>query len=303
MRPFESLRTGAFNVSALPPPKPEPKQPSRPAPPDVSKSSLYLIYIDESGDCGQYIGPGGSTAYFVLSGLMVPEAAWYYEQDTLWRIRLHLQKKYGLSPFVELHGSELINPRGNRLELEKDGQPLYASRAVRVAIYREFLTLVSANMQYCRYLNLYLDKQRPKYQTTLHLRDLEYRCWDWFLQRFQNNLSKSIGRRGMVFCDETNEHKIREIIRTKRRSNTIPSQDGFSMLHCPYDRIIEDPIMRDSRHSGFIQIVDMISHALYRQEIVKGSHKRFGMERLFRIMEPRLIKEACPSDPFGIVRP
>jgi hypothetical protein len=68
------------------------------------------------------------------------------------------------------------------------------------------------------------------------------------------------------------------------------------------DNIVEDLFQRKSDDSLFIQTVDVITHCLYRQEIAKGSLKKYGVERYFSLLEPILLKEAAKMDAMGIVR-
>ena len=83
--------------------------------------------------------------------------------------------------------------------------------------------------------------------------------------------------------------------------NPVPSHYGGTR-NIPTDNILEDPFLRDSKHSYFIQAVDVIAHALYRKEYVKGSLRKYGVNKLLDTSKPILLKEASNNDPLGIVR-
>lgn len=83
--------------------------------------------------------------------------------------------------------------------------------------------------------------------------------------------------------------------------NPVPSYYG-SPYNAPTDSILEDLMQRNSKHSFFIQTVDIIAHLLYRQEHPKGSLKKYGLEKLFGTLEPLFLKEASRTDKLGIVR-
>jgi hypothetical protein len=106
---------------------------------------------------------------------------------------------------------------------------------------------------------------------------------------------------GIIFADETNEVKIRRILRKMRVYKPVPSlYCGY--YHNPIRQVVEDPVIRQSQHSYFIQVADLIAHALYRKEHRKGSYRRFNVDRLFDTIRPLLLSEASRSDPEGIVR-
>ena len=97
------------------------------------------------------------------------------------------------------------------------------------------------------------------------------------------------------------ESLIRNTLRKMRVYNPIPSHFG-PYYDSPIKNIIEDAFNRDSKHSYFIQTVDVIAQILYRREYPKSSLKKYNLDKYFDKLEPILLKEAAKNDEFGVVR-
>lgn len=126
-------------------------------------------------------------------------------------------------------------------------------------------------------------------------------AWTRMVQRFDTFLKKNGNAKGIIINDSTDSDLIKTLIRKMRVYNPVPSNYGGTR-QLPTDNILEDPFSRDSRHSYFIQASDCVAHAFYRKEFPKGSLRKRGVEKFFDALLPILLKEAAPSDPFGIVR-
>jgi hypothetical protein len=259
---------------------------------------VYFMYVDESGDPGQWdpSKPASQqgTAYFILTGLILPAREWRNYLSAIVDIRRAIKMQYGVPVRTELHGATLINPRGNR-------HVKRLPRRMRVALYRDVLEAVTVRMPQAKVLNIYVDKLRPRYPST-QTADLQTRSWTFLIQRFDTFLKSQEGTPlGIIFADETNEVKIRRILRKMRVYNPLPSlYCGY--YHNPIRQVVGDPVIRQSQHSYFIQVADLIAHALYRKEHRKGSYRHLNVDRLFDIIHPLLLREASRSDPEGIVR-
>ena len=68
-------------------------------------ASMYLMYVDESGDTGLVDSP---TRYFALSGIIVHESAWRQFLERLIAFRKTLRSVYGLPVRAEIHTSTRI---------------------------------------------------------------------------------------------------------------------------------------------------------------------------------------------------
>ncbi len=61
---------------------------------------MFLMYVDESGDCGLKNSP---TRYFVLRGLVVHELRWQSCLDQIIAFRRRIRQQFGLRLREELH--------------------------------------------------------------------------------------------------------------------------------------------------------------------------------------------------------
>jgi hypothetical protein len=87
-----------------------------------------------------------------------------------------------------------------------------------------------------------------------------------------------------------------------RAFNYIPSQiPGHPPIQVLTRRILDDPVPRESRHSYFIQLADLVAYALARRDFPRSNLRKFQFEKIFDIIDPVLLKDASQSDPQGIV--
>lgn len=211
-------------------------------------------------------------------------------------IKRALRQNYGLRVRDELHGAELIHPRGNQ------AYKRIGNRKHRTDLYGYALREVAAQMPQTKIVNVHLNKASPYYvSSTAKGADPEERAWEWLIQRFSNHLSRDCGGDlGMILADETNEVKVRRVVRKIRVHNQVGSMYGGS-YSVSVNNIVEDPVMRNSQHSYFVQIADLVSHALYRKLYPKGSYRKYNIDRLFDLVDPLLLKAANRRDPRGVV--
>jgi hypothetical protein len=260
-------------------------------------TGTYFMYVDESGDPGSLdpSQPDGQqpSGHYILSGLILPVHRWNDYLRLLADHRRSVNRDFGYPVRTELKGSELINPRGN-IKLKT------LTRYRRVDLYKQALSLAANDLDEAKLLSIHVNKRNPKYGSTSSTRDLEGWAWECFVQRYETFLRVNGNSQGIIFADDTNEVKIRRIVRRMRHINYIPSRYGGSRS-IPLAHVIEDPVMRDSRQSYFIQIADLAAHALYRKLYPKGSYRRYNVDKLFDLLEPILLHEASRSDPQGIV--
>lgn len=78
--------------------------------------------------------------------------------------------------------------------------------------------------------------------------------------------------------------------------NPIPSKYGLwldtgeAYKNIPIDRILEDPLFKDSEQSYFIQLVDFCAYALLRRERPIHSKTKYGLDKAFDILSPILVR-------------
>lgn len=252
---------------------------------------MYLLYVDESGDCGLQ---GSPSRYFVLSGLVVHELRWQQILDSIIDFRKSLRIQYGLKLREEIHTTHFIHKPG---ELQR------IAKSLRLRLLRDVLDF-EASLPDINILNIVIDKmgKPPEY-------DVFDQAWKVLVQRFHNTIShrnfpgpQNPEDLGLMVVDQTDEKKLRDLTRKMRRHNPIPNsgQEGYRQI--PLTTLIEDPVHRNSLHSYFIQLTDVNAYFLFQKLAPCGYIKRKGAKNYFDRLDPVLCKVASNSDPQGIVR-
>ena len=254
---------------------------------------MYLMYVDESGDTGL---DGSPTDHFVLGGFVVHEADWLDYLGRLVAFRRRMGAAFGMPLRAELHSSHLLTRPGALVRIAKND---------RLTIIRAFANEI-AQLAHARCICVHVDKttKDPGY-------DVFESAWTVLIQRFSNALAcgdlprgTGVGEKGMVFPDDTDQAKLKRLLRRMRRFNPIPDQVQFGAGYrdIAVDRIIEHPSFRDSAESYYIQVADLIAFLLYQQIAPSAYMRKTGGQTYFRRLAPLLPTQASNSDPRGIVR-
>jgi len=253
---------------------------------------MYLIYIDESGDEGT---APGCTANFVVSALFVPKDEWRTTFEAIQQFRQRLKREKGLYTTKEWHANKFVG-----------GRSKIAPKAIwkydRCQIFRGTLELLT-QMHWLKIINICCQKTKVLKPGE----DALSWCFDRLLNRVQRFLQAAEAQ-SILICDAGKEKKSRRITRRLMRFNPVPSafgqwRTGERAKNIPITTIIEDPFFRDSSYSYFIQAVDFVAFALLKKEERPTPHvKKYGLHKMFDILEPILCKEAHRADPQGIVR-
>jgi len=77
---------------------------------------------------------------------------------------------------------------------------------------------------------------------------------------------------------------------------------SFFLINQPIQVIVENPIMRDSHESYFIQVADCAAFLLKQRFDPSTFMKKHGGNAYFNRLDPVLCKFACNKDPQGVVR-
>lgn len=251
---------------------------------------MYLMYVDESGDGGNYIS-GGNSPHFILSGVIIEHKDWTSVLNRLKDFRKYLKKTYGLSTRDELHASELIR-------ISKNESYKRIRKSDRIKILRLFAENFWRMAPNVRIINICLNKVEVDVSGYKNYSEL---AWNRLIQRYDRFL-RSKKELGIIISDDTDEPMVRQLLRKMRIFNPVGSHFGSGTYQATIENIIEDPFMRDSKHSYIVQAADIVAHLLYRKEHPKGSLKKFGLQFFFDKLEPLLLKEASAKDNLGIVR-
>jgi len=257
---------------------------------------MYLMYVDESGDCGILNSP---TRYFILTGLVVHELRWRTYLDELINFRRLVRNKFGLRLREEFHAASLITHPGSLMRIKRQD---------RLTMIRNFCDKI-AMMNDFSLICVVVDKQGK-----LNNYDVFEMAWKTLIQRFENTISRhnfpgpaNPDERGIIFCDHTDDKKLFELLRKLRRYNPVPHLPQFrtqaetEYRNVPVQYIIEDPSFRDSAHSYFVQTADLAAFLLY-QNLAPNAYirKKYAKNYFFRL-EPIFCRVAS-KEPYGIVR-
>lgn len=254
---------------------------------------MYLMYVDESGDCGLTNSP---TRYFVLTGLVLHELRWQTYLSQLIDFRRRMRQRFGLSMRDEIHAAAMIS---------KPGPLVHIKRHNRLTIIRAFAEEL-ATMTDMNLINVVADKQgkSPDY-------DVFRMAWKSLIQRFENTISRrnfsgpaNSDERGTIFPDHTDDKKLTLLLREMRRYNPVPSLPGIvpGYRNLTLNKVIEDPNFRESDHSYFIQAVDLAAFLLYQRLSPSAYMRKKSGHLYFEKLDPVLCKAATTKDPQGIVR-
>lgn len=253
---------------------------------------MYLMYVDESGDSGIHQSP---TRYFVLSALIVHELDWHIVLDDLISFRRHLAQTKRLKISDEIHASHFIN---NPKELVR------IKRNDRLDILKQCIKWTAAH-QNISIMSVVVDKNTCK-------SDVFEIAWDRLIQRFSNTITrknfpvpaefnKKLRQTGIVLPDNTDGQKLQKIMRRKRRYNPIPNMQNNGFRDQPVDNIIEDPLMKNSSTSLYIQMVDVIAYCARQLYEPNNYMKKKGAANFYAKLDNVLNKHVSLKHPLGII--
>ena len=190
---------------------------------------MELVYIDESGDPGAINSP---TASYILSGLKIPSEHWHEAQARLVSFRQRMRDQLGLKLSAEIHAAEFLGGAKRFLGLEP-------RQRLRIALWllRELRQIEGVSS--CSVACLKHSESEPMQA-----------CW----KHLAADLSATSDRPMLLIADVGEAAAIKQAIMEFRSS------------HPRQALIIEDPFHRDSRHSYFLQAVDLIAY-LQRQRL------------------------------------
>ncbi len=254
---------------------------------DYYKNTMYLIYVDESGDVGMVRSP---TQYFVLSGLVIHEMKWNTLLESIISFRKYLRVRYGLKLREEIHAADFIR---NPSDLKRIG------KSIRLRILRDVIDF-EASLPDVNIINIVVDKL-GKPDTF----DVFETAWQTLIQEFHNTLiyKNFSGNKntdyGMLFVDQTDEKRLRDLSRRMIRYNPVSIGSGYGQL--AITTLIEDAVHRNSLHSYFIQLSDVNAYFLSQKLSPCGYVKKKGGNNYFNRLAPILCKFLNSNDPQGII--
>ena len=121
------------------------------------------------------------------------------------------------------------------------------------------------------------------------------------LDRLLNRINSSVvaeGRHPLPIFDEGREEMITRVYIRLRSRNPVPSryevwEDGERTKDIPIENVIGGPAFRSSHADHLQQMVDLIAHALLKQEEEPSLRvERLGIDRAFGILDRALNRRA-----------
>jgi len=221
---------------------------------------MYLLYVDESGDVGIQNSP---TKYFVLSAIIVHESTWRKTLDQLVVFRKQLRETKGLKLREEIHCTELINKPKELVRIKRND---------RLDIIKKCIDWLN-NQENIKIFSIVKYKTNPN-------EDVFDRTWFQLLYTFEKHLkSEQLKEKGIILSDNTDGEKLRNLIRKQRheKNNNI-------------DKIIEDPIFRDSRNSLLHQMNDVIAYCVRQNFEPNAYMKKKGGHNYYQRLKNVVIK-------------
>lgn len=199
-------------------------------------------------------------------------------------MRQRMKAKFGIWPSLELHATDFL---GGRSPIA----PKPIDVPTRVKIAGGVLTYIS-RLPSLQIINVVMSQKQKD------------TAFDWLLNRIDTNVRK-VGDQALIVSDEGKDYN--KLLNAKRKENQIPSAFGdwgagnFN-TSIPIQNIVERIWFRKSATCRFIQAADFCAYALLRREAPYPKHVASGIDKLFYILEPCLVKAANRRDPYGIVR-
>lgn len=247
---------------------------------------MHFFYVDESYD----------TQRFVMSALRVRAEEWREVFGRTKDFRAYLRSEFGVKLKTELHAQTFVRHCSDRSSDRK------LSLADRRKIFGETIEFVAALP--IEIINVSLSVPQHGDSNAAHLAAL-----DRLFNRINTNVSRcSPSSHAVVIFDSGKEQQTTRLARRLSVFNHIPSQfdqwpDGRRTRNIVTDRIVEDPVFRDSKASYFLQLADFVAFALLKREVAPTDFvAKWGYHEVFRSLQPVLCIQAHRRDPLGIVR-
>ena len=250
---------------------------------------MYLLYADESGDPGR----SGREEYLIISALLIHEERWHECFNLTKQLRSLLKEEYDILRNVELHANKNIAGRGalwgRRWSIQE-----------RVRLFQLVLETVS-QMPGAKTMSVCVKKSSTQFEGQKG-RLIHDTAWKFLLQRFHNFVIQqrggNVNDHGIVLHDTGHDLEIRKLMRKLRVFDYVPSHYGPAR-NVPLRSLIEDPVPRDSAHAQFIQFVDYIAYSVLRRESPVPKYE--GLESVYEILRPVILKEASSENELGII--
>jgi len=172
-------------------------------------------------------------------------------------------------------------------------------------VYQDVMQSLPTVLSTAKVFSVFVDKPAANGSPLARANYLQI-AWNYLLNRFHTYLTRDCSASpGILVSDNTANATVTALVRRMRVYNPLSSHySSRGFYNAPVRTIIEDPVFRQSQHSYFVQLADMIAHSLYRKLYPKGSYRRYNLHAYYDYLEPILHKAVTSKDPLkmAIVR-
>lgn len=217
---------------------------------------MIFAYIDDTGDDGDP-AKKGATRCFGLGCLLIEAESWSEAHEQTVQFRKSIRDSFGVQVRSELKANYLIRSGGTIRHLK-------LSDSQRSLIYRYHLNHVD------RLGGLAFAVVVDKTKGWISPQECRQQAWTLMIERLETHSRKS-GHQIMVFHDIGGNDLVRRTIRRGRKFLPVGNHYGGGYTVRQANRLIEDPVPRDSAHCYFIQMADMIAYAGFRTYMRPGN--------------------------------
>ncbi|CAI4161777.1 DUF3800 domain-containing protein [Streptomyces albidoflavus] len=206
---------------------------------------MYFCYVDDSGaDQGR-----------TLTGLLVPEEGWSDLLHHWLEGRRKLEREWGVPKNAELHAVHLVKGRGRPCATEEQNSRF--TRAARIAAH----DLMIRHLALCESVRVLTVAGATARIATVY-RSFVLHLEAWALAQDTRVLIMFDGQSGPDEAEQIGQERAQEVWKQAIRG-AKPYRDTHRSLPLYTRRVLEDPVMQDSRYSQFIQAADMVGYAAF----------------------------------------
>ncbi len=244
------------------------------------------MYVDESGDPGINNSP---TKYFILSGMVIHELRWKKVLENLVQFRKYLRDHKGLKLREEIHAGDFVNAR-SKVKIKRNDRMDILKKCIDWVASSDDISIITVRADKRNYSDSVFEL-----------------AWGRLIQRFENTIRyrnfpgpANPDERGLILVDNTDGEKLTKLTRKMRKYNPISNRPEYEegYRNIPIKYIIEDPILRNSNHSFFIQIIDVVVYFAMqyynpnKYVKLKGGHNFYS--RLNPVINPHVTSSGHP---------
>nr|WP_202453109.1 DUF3800 domain-containing protein [Streptomyces sp. SID4913] len=212
---------------------------------------VYFCYADDSGaDQGR-----------TLTGLLIPEEGWSDLLHHWLEGRRKLEEEWGVPKNTELHASQLVKGRGRPCVTEEQNNRF--SRSARMAAHG----LMLKQLARCESLRVLTVAGRTAQVAEVYQSFVNH-LEAWALDQDTRVMIMFDGLSGPLDADALTPEDARGAWEQAIR-NAKPYRDAHRGLPLASRRVLEDPVMQDSRYSQFIQAADLVGYAAFHHLALK----------------------------------